>query len=254
MFAKWGCGFRTARRDDVPTALRQNPAAKDHSRLAREALMQLWTKPAGKNKGQRSRSRDQRPRKRYVATLNSSLRQPSISKPPPRAPRRALLRGQQQVVRDHGLLPLPTANMPRPRDRRIRVDAGAATARRHATTSRRRRAADVRNNKNRRGPHRRHAPEPRRPGDVGRCGTLPLQPVRGSGHHTAASSVGRLTDGHRMARREKESAEIAGGLRFDRRRLAHPQVHDAAGSVAREQPRAGLQMLRGHALLAPVYR
>ena len=40
----------TARRDDVPTALRQNPAAKDHPRLAREALMQLWTKPAGKTR------------------------------------------------------------------------------------------------------------------------------------------------------------------------------------------------------------
>ena len=76
------------RRGDVPTALRQNPADKDHSRLAREAPMHC-AKSAGKNKGQRSRSRDQRPRKRYVATLNSSLRQPSISKPPPRAPRRA---------------------------------------------------------------------------------------------------------------------------------------------------------------------
>ena len=40
--------------DDVPTALRQNPAAKDQSRLAREALMQLCAQPAGQNKGQRS--------------------------------------------------------------------------------------------------------------------------------------------------------------------------------------------------------
>ena len=69
----------TARRDDVPTALRQNPAAKDHSRLAREALMQLWTKPAGKQGPAQQRSRDQRPRSCSLPFTNSSLR------PPPKA-------------------------------------------------------------------------------------------------------------------------------------------------------------------------
>ena len=44
----------TARRDDVPTALRQNPAAKDQSRLAREALMLLCLPAKGKKGGQRS--------------------------------------------------------------------------------------------------------------------------------------------------------------------------------------------------------
>ena len=88
VLAKCGCGFRTARRDDVPTALRQNPAAKDHPRLAREALMQLWTKPAGKQGPAQQRSRDQRPRSCSLPITNSSLRTPTSATPPPRAPRR----------------------------------------------------------------------------------------------------------------------------------------------------------------------
>ena len=97
VLAKCGCGFRTARRDDVPTALRQNPAAKDHPRLAREALMQLWTKPAGKQGPAQQRSRDQRPRRCCLVTTHSSLHEPSISKPPPRAPRQAHSTAEQRL-------------------------------------------------------------------------------------------------------------------------------------------------------------
>ena len=88
----------TARRDDVPTALRQNPAAKDHFGAGARRPM-LWLGRQGRCfLHQRSRSRDQLPRKRYVATLNSSLRQPSISKPPPRAPRRAQQHRRAEVT------------------------------------------------------------------------------------------------------------------------------------------------------------
>ena len=43
-----------ALKHDVPTPLRQNPAAKDHSRLAREALMHCAQPWWHTNKGQRS--------------------------------------------------------------------------------------------------------------------------------------------------------------------------------------------------------
>ena len=98
VLAKCGCGFRTARRDDVPTALRQNPAAKDHPRLAREALMQLWTSLLAKTRASAVCSRDQRPRSCALATLLSSLRTPPSATPPPRAPRRARSRGRAEVT------------------------------------------------------------------------------------------------------------------------------------------------------------
>ena len=97
VLAKCGCGFRTARRDDVPTALRQNPAAKDHPRLAREALMQLWTKPAGKT---RASAAARVTNARAAAPSHSQIHH--CASPQAlrrrRAPRRAHSRGRAEVT------------------------------------------------------------------------------------------------------------------------------------------------------------
>ena len=63
-------GQRTALREDVPTPLRQNPAAKDQSRPAAQALM-LLSLPADSLKGwPAQRSRDQRPRGCSLALIH----------------------------------------------------------------------------------------------------------------------------------------------------------------------------------------
>ena len=91
-----------------------------------------------------------------LATLNSSLHEPSISTPP-RARHvehtaAAESRGYRKI---NGVLPLPTTNIDALPRRRSGPSAGATAARRHFTKRRRRRAPRTTNSKNGRGPHRR---------------------------------------------------------------------------------------------------
>ena len=85
--------------------------------------MQLWTKPAGKTRASAA-----------ARVTNARAAAPSYPYIHHCARRRALRRrrarhvehtaeAEQRLRQTNGLLPLPTANMPRPRDCGIRVNA-----------------------------------------------------------------------------------------------------------------------------------
>ena len=123
-------------------------AAKDHSRPARGRSCTLCVAKAGKRVRQRSQ--------RLTSARRNHSSRPQIhhcASPAFLRRRRArhvehTAEAEQRLRQTNGLLPLPTTNMPRPRARRVRVNAGAAAARRRVAKRRRRRAADVRNNQN----------------------------------------------------------------------------------------------------------
>ena len=87
----------TARRGDVPTPLRQSPAAKDQLRLARGRSCSLVL-PADSLKEPAQPPPDQRSQKSRSATARQPQHEPATATPPPRAPRRAHSRGRAEVT------------------------------------------------------------------------------------------------------------------------------------------------------------
>mmetsp|Transcript_2854 Transcript_2854/g.9290 ORF Transcript_2854/g.9290 Transcript_2854/m.9290 type:complete len:500 (+) Transcript_2854:422-1921(+) len=99
-------------------------------------------------------------------------------------------------------------------------------------------------------------PQPRRPRDPRRRATVPVQPLRGPGHHPPPARAALLAVPARDDPIQLQGAQVAGGLRVHRRRLAAAEDHGRAsrrveGGV--EVQGRGRRRLRRHAVLEAVH-